>query len=84
MQETRIPIDGEKLAKRWGIQPIDLLFMMMNHELKAIDQLGDYVDIDIVFEVYGEDKENFDFSSLMFSLADVQKLEDEYLGDFKE
>jgi hypothetical protein len=81
MQETRIPIDGEKLAKRWGILSIDLLFMMMNHELKAIDQLGDYVDIDIVFEVYGEDKENFDFPSLMFSLADVQKLEDEYLGD---
>jgi hypothetical protein len=81
MQETRIPIDGEKLAKRWGIQPIDLLFMMMNHELKTIDQLGDYVDIDILFEVYGEDRENFDFLSLMFSFADIQRLEDEYLGD---
>ena len=81
MHETRIPIGGEKLVKRWGIHPIDLLFMMMNHEVKVIDQFGDYVATDIVFKAYSEAKENFDFPSLMFSLVDVKKLEDEYLGD---
>jgi hypothetical protein len=47
----------------------------------VIDQFGEDIPIEVVLENY-EENENFDIPSLMFRSSDVERLEDETLGEF--
>jgi hypothetical protein len=79
MSESVIPLSGKKLAERWEIELIDILFVMMNHHLCVIDQFGEEIFIEDVLENYKK-YEDFDIGTLMFRLSDVVKLEDDYLS----
>ena len=81
MSDPVIPITAKKLTERWEVEPIEILFLMMTHNLSVIDQFGEGIPIEVVLENY-EENDNFDITSLMFRLSDVEKLEDETLGEF--
>ena len=41
MKNQPLPINGKKLAARWGIETVDLLYIMLNHGLNVVDPLYD-------------------------------------------
>ena len=73
--KTSLPIRAEKLIKRWKIEPIDILFIIMNQHLEVIDPFGYSRETNEVLKPFYEDKDNFDISTLLFRYSDVTKFE---------
>jgi len=61
MTNSPLPINGKKLAARWNIETIDLLYIMLNHKLNVIDQYFDKVDIGNVLEDFKKHKDTSDY-----------------------
>ena len=72
MPKSPFTINGKKLADRWNIDTIDVLYIMLNHGLNVVDQDDDEVSIGDVFEDF---KKNKDASEYMFSLSEVNNTE---------
>lgn len=77
MDMSKVLIDGNRIIRHWGIEPIDLFYLMVNHDLKVLDQDSSHIGIDDVFENYIKD-EKFDIPSLTFSLSDFTRIDDEF------
>ncbi len=72
MTKLSLPINGKKLAARWEVETIDLLYIMLNHGLNVVDQYDDEVSIGDVLEDY---KKNKDASDYMFNPDEVEDIE---------
>jgi hypothetical protein len=72
MTKLSLPINGKKLASRWDVETIDLLYIILNHGLNVIDQYDDEVSIGDVLEDF---KKNKDASGYMFRLDEVKTIE---------
>jgi hypothetical protein len=72
MTNSPLPINGKKLAARWNIKTIDILYIIMNHGLHVIDQFRNEVDIGDVLEDF---KKNKDASDYMFNFSEVKAIE---------
>jgi hypothetical protein len=72
MTNSPLPINGKRLADRWNIETIDLMYIILNHGLNVVDQYYDEVDIGDVLEDF---KKNKDASDYMFSLSEVKAIE---------
>ena len=78
--KVQIPISGDKLAKRWGVEPVDILYIMINHDLDIIsDELDNRMDFDMILDVHQDTGEELDPNSFLFRFSEVQKLENDYL-----
>jgi hypothetical protein len=82
MDRSKVLIDGNRIIRQWGIEPIDLFCMMVNHDLKVLDQDSSHIFIEEVFENYIKD-EKFDIPSLTFSLSDFTRIDDEFGQQFQ-
>ncbi len=80
MTNSPLPINGKKLADRWNIETIDLLYIMLTHDLNVLDQYHNKVDIGDVLEDF---KKNKDASDYMFSLSEVTDIENKLEVDDK-
>jgi hypothetical protein len=72
MTKMPLPINGKKLAARWDIETIDLLYIMLNHGLNVVGHYDDEISIGDVFENF---KKNKDVSGYMFRLSEVEDIE---------
>ena len=82
MDMSKVLIDGNRIIRHWGIEPIDLFYLMINHGLKVLDQDSSHIGIDEVFENYIKD-EKFDIPSLTFCLSDFTRIDDEFGQQFQ-
>jgi len=72
MTKSTIPINGKRLADRWGVEAIDLLYIMLAHGLNVFDQYHNKVDIEDVLDDF---KKNKDASDYMFSSDEISHIE---------
>jgi len=78
-----IPISGKQLAKRWGIDVIDIFFVMLNHDLGVLGYYGNRAGVDIIIDATLQSgNKDLDPEKWAFALTDVQKLEKEELAAF--
>jgi hypothetical protein len=82
MDESKALISGSRLIEYWGIEMMDLFFLMINHNLTVLDQDSSPVGIEDVFQNYIKD-ENFDIPSLTFRLSDFKRIQRELWEQFK-
>jgi len=78
MTNSPLPINGKKLAARWGVETIDLMYIMLNHSLNIVDHIESEVDIGDVLEDF---KKNKDASDYMFRLSEVKDIENKLKED---
>jgi hypothetical protein len=78
MANPSLPMNGKKLAARWNIETIDLLYIMMSHGLNVVDQYGDKVAIEDVLEDF---KKNKDAAEYLFNLSEVKEIENKLKVD---
>jgi hypothetical protein len=72
MTKSSIPINEKELAARWDIETIDLLYIMLTHDLNVLDQYHNKVDIEDVLEDFKKNKVILDY---MFSLDEAKDIE---------
>ena len=72
MTNSPLPINGKKLAARWSIETIDLIYIMLNHGLNVVDHYLSEMGLDDVLEDF---KKNKDASDYMFNLSEVKDIE---------
>jgi len=72
MTNSPLPINGKKLAARWGVETVDLLFIMLNHGLNVVDHYLSMIGIEDVLEDF---KKNNDASGYIFSMSEVKDIE---------
>jgi hypothetical protein len=72
MTKSSLTINGKKLAARWNVETIDLLYIMLNHGLYVVDDTDDEVTIGDVLEDF---KKNKDTSDYMFRSSEVKDIE---------
>ena len=72
MTNSTLTINAIKLAARWNIETVDLLYIMLNHGLNVVDHYDDEMTIGDVLEDF---KKNKDASGNMFRLSDVKDIE---------
>jgi hypothetical protein len=77
-----IPISAENLAKRWGLKPIDLFFIMWSHDLNVLTQNGNFIDVKEVLECIPQEERDkrLGIEAWSFSLNEVEILEKASLG----
>jgi hypothetical protein len=82
MDESKIIVGAKRIIDHWGIEPIELFYLMVNHELRVLDQDSNHIDINEVFENYIND-EKFDIPSLTYSLSDFKRIDNEFSQQFE-
>jgi hypothetical protein len=82
MDESKIIVGAKRIINHWGIEAIDLFYLMVNHELRVLDQDSNHIGIDEVFENYIND-EKFDINSLTYSLSDFKRIDNEFGQQFE-
>jgi hypothetical protein len=55
--KTKIPISGNQLAAKWGIEPIDIVYVMLNYNLPAMGFMADFYHIDDILEAEDRDQQ---------------------------
>ena len=82
MDESKLIVGAKRIIDYWGIESIDLFYLMVNHELRVLDQDSSHIGIDEVFENYIDD-EKFDIPSLTYSLSDFKRIDNEFGQQFE-
>jgi len=72
MTKSSIPINGKKLADRWGISPTDLMYIIFNHKLNVLHPYDGVMSLNETLERFYKDK---DISKYVFRHADVTEIE---------
>jgi hypothetical protein len=74
MTNSPLPINGKRLAARWDIETIDLMYIIFNHDLNVFHPYEGTMSLEDIFVVFYKDR---DLSDFVFRLAEVEKIETE-------
>jgi hypothetical protein len=80
MTKSSIPMNGKKLADRWGIETRDLMYIIFNHNLNVSHPHDGVMSLNETLERFYKDK---DTSKYVFSLAEVKAIEIKFGVDGK-
>jgi hypothetical protein len=80
MVESYIPINGKKLANRWDVETKDLIYIILAHDLRVIDQYHEEIAIEDILEEF---KDNKNLSNHIFRLDKVKDIETKLEVDSK-
>jgi hypothetical protein len=72
MTNSPLTINRKRLAARWGVETIDLMYIIFNHDLKVIHPYEGTMSLEDIFEAFYKDR---DLSDFMFRLAEVKNIE---------
>lgn len=68
MNKSSIPINGKKLADRWGIEATDLMYIIFNHALNVIHPQDGVMHLNETLERFYKDKNT---SEYVFNLSEI-------------
>ena len=71
-------IKGSEILKRWDMKPTDLFYVLVNHKMRIIDHIDNFVHLDLI-DCYEEGNYKIDLiADEMFVRADFERLDEKY------
>ena len=71
-------IKGSEILKRWEMKPTDLFYVLVNHKMRIIDHIDNFVHLDLI-DCYEEGNYKIDLiANEMFVRADFERLDEKY------